>query len=111
MKIIRNGIEIELTNQEIEDAYRERQHYYQIEDIKCRIEEEIENSDDKSQVYIGNTCMTADEWRNLSKTQLDDLADRFDRAIDNNDSWMDSYWRTIDAILEDEFTVTSNEED
>lgn len=34
MKIVRNGIEIELTEQEIEDAYRERRRYYNMEDVR-----------------------------------------------------------------------------
>jgi len=117
MKLIRelggqnHVMEIELTCEEVEHIYRERQRYYQIEDIKCRIEGAIENADDEKQIYIGNTCMAADEWQNLDEKTLADLADQFDRAINNNDSWMEAYWRTIDAVLEDKFTVTSNEED
>jgi len=100
---------VRLTDWEIEKIYRERQRYYQIEDIKSRIEEAIEDADDESEVYIGNTCMTADEWLNLDEELLAELAERFDKAINNNDSWMDSYWRTMDYVLEDEFTITENE--
>ena len=105
MKIKRNGIEIELTADEMNEAYREIYHYYQIEDLRCRICEYAENADDAEQVYIGNTCMTADEWKNLDRETLDKLADKFDRAISNHDLYMDCYWNTIDSVLEDYFTV------
>ena len=42
MKITRNGIEIELTEAELEEAYRERRRYYNMEDIKSKIENMIE---------------------------------------------------------------------
>lgn len=36
MKIVRNGVEYELTSGELEQAYRERKHYYLLCDAECQ---------------------------------------------------------------------------
>ena len=75
MKIQRNGTEYELTFDEIEQAYREQKRYYLMEDVKSLAE---------------------DNEIKLSEEALEEATDRAERAIDNNDSLWDCYWRNID---------------
>ena len=79
MKIVRNGVEYELTGTEEYEAYRKCKREFLIEDIKSKA---IEMETD------------------LTNADIDDIADRAERAIDNNDSLWDSYWRDIEYALE-----------
>ena len=74
MKIIRNGQEIELTHEEMRQAYYEMKDEYTIEDIRS--------------IY------------NLSEDKIDEALTIFERVIDNNDSFWDSYWSMIDYVAE-----------
>ena len=47
MKIIRDGKEIELTAKEMQDAYYEQQHKYDIDDITGWVMESFSDSDNK----------------------------------------------------------------
>lgn len=80
MKIIRNGIEYELTRSEMREAYEKMKAEYLKEDIECKAEEmEIE----------------------LSDTTIDYVAGRVDKCLGNNDSYWESYWMTIEYVLEE----------
>ena len=72
MKIIRNGQEFELTSEEMRQAYYEMKDEYTIEDI--------------SSIY------------NLSEDKIDEALTIFERVIDNNDSFWDSYWSMIEYV-------------
>ena len=72
MKIIRNGQEIELTHEEMRQAYYEMKDEYTIEDIRS--------------IY------------NLSEDKIDEALTIFERVIDNNDSFWDSYWSMIEYV-------------
>lgn len=72
MKIIRNGQEIELTHEEMKQAYYEMKNEYTIEDIRS--------------IY------------NLSEDKTDEALTIFERVIDNNDSFWDSYWSMIEYV-------------
>lgn len=74
MKIIRNGQEIELTHEEMRQAYYEMKDEYTIEDIRS--------------IY------------NLSEDNTDEALTIFERVIDNNDSFWDSYWSMIEYVAE-----------
>ena len=74
MKIIRNGQEIELTHEEMRQAYYEMKDEYTIEDIRSRY--------------------------NLSDDKIDEVLTIFERVIDNNDSFWDSYWSMIEYVAE-----------
>lgn len=74
MKIIRNGQEFELTPEEMRQAYYEMKAEYTIEDIRS--------------IY------------NLSEDNTDEALTIFERVIDNNDSFWDSYWSMIDYVAE-----------
>lgn len=74
MKIIRNGQKIELTPEEMRQAYYEMKAEYTIEDIRS--------------IY------------NLSEDNTDEALTIFERVIDNNDSFWDSYWSMIEYVAE-----------
>ena len=74
MKIIRNGQEIELTHEEMRQAYYEMKDEYTIEDIRS--------------IY------------NLSEDKINEVLTIFERVIDNNDSFWDSYWSMIEYVAE-----------
>ena len=75
MKIIRNGQEIELTHEEMKQAYYEMKDEYTIEDIRS--------------IY------------NLSEDKTDEALTIFERVVGNNDNFWDSYWSMIDFIAEE----------
>lgn len=95
MKITRNGIEFELTDREIEDAYRERRRYYNIEDIKSKIENMIEEYEGEPEEEKLKAILEDEE-------KIRDLADAFDNALDENDSFMESFWMTAENVILDE---------
>ena len=102
MKITRKGfdcifnpIEIELTDREIEDAYRERRRYYNMEDIKSKIENMIEEYEGEPEEEKLNAILEDEE-------KIRDLAEAFDNALDNNDSFMESFWMTAENVILDE---------
>ena len=72
MKIIRNGQEFELTSEEMRQAYYKMKDEYTIEDIRSR----YDMPDDK----------------------IDEALTIFERVIDNNDSFWDSYWSMIEYV-------------
>lgn len=77
--IVRDGKVYELTRTEAYDIYREIKRELLIDDIRARAREnEID----------------------LTDMDIDCIADRAERAIDNNDYLWDSYWRDIDYALE-----------
>ena len=75
MKIIRNGQEIELTHEEMRQAYYEMKDEYTIEDIRS--------------IY------------NLSEDKIDEALTIFERVVGNNDNFWDSYWLMIDFVAEE----------
>ena len=74
MNIIRKGQEFELTPEEMRQAYYEMKDEYIIEDIRSRY--------------------------NLSDDKIDEVLTIFERVIDNNDSFWDSYWSMIEYVAE-----------
>ena len=72
MKIIRNGQKIELTPEEMRQAYYKMKDEYTIEDIRS--------------IY------------NLSEDKIDEALTIFERVIGNNDSFWDSYWSIIEYV-------------
>jgi hypothetical protein len=80
MKITRNGIEYELTWQEIRDAYLLMEREYLKEDIKSKAD---------------------DINMDLSEKDLDKLAIMVNKTLRNNDSYWDSYWMSIEYVLKE----------
>ena len=78
MKIIRNGIEYELTSAEMREVYSKMKTEYLIEDIQSKADEmDVELSDE-----------------NIKK-----IANSVDKALSNNDSYWESYWLTIEYVI------------
>ena len=75
MKIIRNGQEFELTAEEMRQAYYEKKDEYTIEDIRSR----YDMTDDK----------------------IDEALTIFERIIDSDDNFWDSYWSMIEYVAEE----------
>ena len=81
MKIIRDGVEYELTRAEMQEVYEKMKAEYLREDIEAKADEmEIE----------------------LSDTTMDYVAGRVDKCLSNNDSYWESYWTTIEYALEEQ---------
>ena len=102
MKITRKGfdcvlnpVEIELTEAELEQAYRERRLYYNMEDIKSKIENMIEEYEGEPEEEKLKAILEDEE-------KIRDLAEAFDNALDNNDSFMESFWMTAENVILDE---------
>lgn len=93
--IAETKIEIELTDQEIEDAYRERRRYYNEEDIKHKAEDMIENTDDEPVKAKLTEKLKDSEW-------LRDTAELFDDALENNDSYWESFWLTAEFVIKEQ---------
>lgn len=74
MKIIRNGQEIELTWEEMRQAYTEVKDEYTMEDIRDRY--------------------------NVPDDKIDEALTIFERVIGNNDNFWDSYWSMIEYVAE-----------
>lgn len=84
MKIVRNGIEYELTAEEMRNVYDTMREEYLREDIKSSADGmEIELSDET----------------------IDYIVRRVDKSLSNNDSYWESYWMTIGAVIEDSVEV------
>lgn len=75
MKIIRNGQEIELTLEEMRQAYYKMKDEYTIEDIRSRYD--------------------------MPEDKIDEALTIFERVVGNNDNFWDSYWSMIDFIAEE----------
>ena len=75
MKVIRNGQEFELTTEEMRQAYYEMKDEYTIEDIRS--------------IY------------NLSEDKIDEALTIFERVIDGDDNFWDSYWSMIEYVAEE----------
>lgn len=80
MKIIRNGIEYELTHSEMREAYLEMKNEYLKDDIRSKAEDlEIKLPDD----------------------HVEEIADYAEKWLGNNDSLWESYWMTIEYAIEE----------
>ena len=112
MIIIRNGKDIELTDAEIEEAYRERRRLYHKADLIHKIKQYCDEddwedailSDGNKEIEIGNSTIKVSELRKLINQPdwMDGLEMEFDDALDNNDSLWESYWCTAEYVIENE---------
>ena len=75
MKIIRNGQEIDLTSEEMRQAYYKMKDEYTIEDIRSRYD--------------------------MPEDKIDEALTTFERVIGSNDNFWDSYWSMIEYVAEE----------
>ena len=106
-------IEIELTDAEIEQAYREGRRYYNRCDLIHKIkqymddddwEEKIE-CDDDDEFEIGNRIVTGKKLKAKVADEefMRDLVESFEEGLNNHDSYWECYWLTAEAVIEDAF--------
>lgn len=80
MKIIRDGKEFELTQQELRDAYIEKHMEYLREDVASQAEsDEIE----------------------LDESDCDTIAERFEDALEHRDGYWDHYWGVMEYVIKE----------
>jgi len=80
MIIYRDGQAIELTREECRKVYEELDAEYRKEDVQSRLESMEYEFDD---------------------SDLDVLEDRVYQALGKNDSYWDSYWGTVEYVIEE----------
>ena len=85
---------IKLTDEEIEQVYRERRLYYNIEDIKSKVESMIEEYEGEPEEEKLKAKLNDAEW-------LRDTAEWFDNALENNDGFMESFWMTAEEVIKE----------
>lgn len=111
MKIERNGIAIELTKDEIDQAYRERKRYFNKCDLihkiksycdECDWEEEIFRPD-SDEIEIGRVTIPAGELQKRINDPewMENLELDFQNALESNDSFWESFWMTAECVIED----------
>ena len=112
-RIFEDGTElrIPLTDEEIERAYRERRRYYNKCDLIHRIGTYMDLDDysedlpcdDDDEVEIGSRTMTGKQIHALIADEkwMDSLISDFEDALDNNDSYWESFWCTAENVIED----------
>ena len=86
---------IELTDEELDYFYRVCKKFYRMEDIKSKLEEMLEDSEGEHEKEKINSILADTE-------RIESIAERFDHALDNNDSYWESYWLTAKYVIEDE---------
>ena len=97
---------IKLTDEEIEKVYRARRLYYNMEDIKAKLEDFIgEDEPEDEPVYIDRGIEVS---RKTLRRVLNDeewvrnTAERFDHALEDNDGFMESFWLTAEYVIAEE---------
>ena len=116
MKIYRtiNGNEtmIELTDAEIESAYRDRKKFYE----KCDLVQGIGMAtdldyyddqlivEDAKEVEVGRRLLTGKQLKDLieDKDFMDKSVDRFEHALDNVDTYNECYWEIAETVILEE---------
>lgn len=83
MKITRNGVTFELTEQELTDAYAEKELYYMSEDVKHVLEEEGIETEELSEDDVENAAQLAIRYR------------------DNSDNYSDAFWAAVKEAIKD----------
>jgi hypothetical protein len=78
MKIYRDGKEYELTQQELREAYLEKDLDYLKEDIMTQDDQNDFNFDD---------------------SDFETIADRFKRALERCDGYWDYYWSVMSCVI------------
>lgn len=89
MKITRNGVEYELTQEELRKAYEEKDLEYTQEDVEYKLAEmEIEGA---------------------NRQQIKKIIDGFKHRLDDHDLHWDIYWSVMENIIEEVMEGTNND--
>lgn len=102
---------IELTNEELRQAHWEYQRDSWKCDLMTTLNRKIRNEwtyedtiqcDDDDLIFIGKKTLTGKELKALVADDewMEDLVLSFEKALENNDSFWESYWMTADCVIE-----------
>jgi len=112
MKVDTVTLTIDLTDEEIERAYRLRREYYNKCDLFHKIngmigsdddwDNEI-NCDDDDEIEIGNVTLTGEQLKEIVNHPdfMDGLEESFENALEQNDSYWESFWITAEEVIEE----------
>ena len=103
-------LQITLTDDEVEQAYRERRRYYNRCDLIHKMDLHCDGDGydghlscaDDGEYEFGKRTVTGKQLNELiaDKEFISDLVDEFEDALDNNDSYWESFWGTADYVIE-----------
>lgn len=82
MTIYRDGKAIELTTQELRQAYVEMRKEYTKEDIISCYDSEY-------------------DYRDFTNDELDCMYEKFEDYLDKNECYYDAYWNVIDMVIKE----------
>lgn len=103
MTIVRDGKEIELTHEELEQAYRERELEYRIEDAKAHCEE----------LASGYFSLGLDNDKELIETLDEDdyakIAQNAKEILEDRDAYWGQYWGAFDDAISEYLIRKSHE--
>ena len=110
----------ELTDHEIEKAYRLRREYYAKADMYHKInsmiganddwEDDI-SCDDEDEIEIGNAILSGKRLKEIVTDEwIGELAEAFEDALDRNDGYWESYWMTAEYVIEEAIEDEMKEE-
>ena len=88
MKIKRDGIEYELTYEEMRKAYDELDELYIMEDIKSRYDE--------------------DDMQGITYQDLKEMVSRINHTLENHDSYWESYWMSVEYVVDNYLREKNN---
>ena len=94
MKIERNGIEIELTEEEMRNAYYEQRKNFDIEDIAMTIADKL---------YDGEIMPLTDDIEAEAHTVAKELVDTYRETVDGNTSICDAEWYIRHSLIEERY--------
>lgn len=86
-------IEIELTDEELEQAYRERQHQYRLEDVRSSLSDAYESEQISKEVYE-----KIRENEDFHEAVLWEYDRRFSCNIPENVTWEESWRAALEGV-------------
>lgn len=107
-------VSFELTDAEVEKAYRIRDAHYKTLDIKAKISEMIadeENIDDFDK-WSGELPEIPENMSSRTKSliksweEAEVLVDLFCDALSRNDGYWESYWLTMEDVIEEDIRMS-----
>lgn len=111
--IEQDGAVVTLDDMEVGKIYRLRRAYYHRADLIHKIKDFCDESDwsdeifrdDEDVIEVGSVNIKVGKIKELIKDNdfMDELVSRFDEALDENDSYLESFWTTAYYIVEDAF--------
>lgn len=94
MTINRNGINIELTQDEMYQAYYEQQRNFDVEDIAMTIVDKL---------YDGEIKPLTDDIETEAHAVAEELVDQYRETIDGNTNICDTEWYIRHSMIEERY--------